>query len=195
MIVRAAATTALVEAAPDAPISGSCVSSDLRFEFGDVYASNVGFVWRVLRGMGVSDALVEDAVQDAFVVVHRRLDEFDGRFSIKTWLFAIAYRIASDYRRKIKRAAHEPLNEALPDRAPTPAESAEQSEALHLFEELLDVLDENQRIVLILAEIEGMTAPEIAAITATPLNTVYSRLRRARAQLSEALAERKERLR
>jgi RNA polymerase sigma-70 factor (ECF subfamily) len=123
------------------------------------------------------------------------LDEFDGRFSIKTWLFAIAYRIASDYRRKIKRAAHEPLNEALPDRAPTPAESAEQSEALHLFEELLDVLDENQRIVLILAEIEGMTAPEIAAITATPLNTVYSRLRRARAQLSEALAERKERLR
>ncbi len=193
MVVRAA-PTALVEAASFAPNVGSYVSSAPRFEFGDVYARNVGFVWRVLRGMGVSDALVEDAVQDAFVVVYRRLGEFDGRFSIKTWLFAIAYRIASDYRRKIKRTSHEPLSEGLQDRAPSPAETAEQSEGLRLFEELLDALEDNQRVVLILADIEEMTAPEIAVITATPLNTVYSRLRRARAQLSQAIAERKQRL-
>jgi RNA polymerase sigma-70 factor (ECF subfamily) len=167
------------------------VSTTPRYEFDDVYTANVAFVWRVLRGMGVTDALVDDAAQDVFVVVHRRLPEFDGRFAVKTWLFEIAYRVACDYRRKSKRAAsHAPLGEDLRDRAPSPADSAAGNESLHLLEELLDGMDNEKRAVLVLSGIEGMTAPEIAAMTATPLNTVYTRLRRARAELSDALAAR-----
>jgi RNA polymerase sigma-70 factor (ECF subfamily) len=165
------------------------VSLAQRFGFDDVYAQQVRFVWRVLRGMGVSDVLVEDAVQDVFVVVHRRLHEFDGRFSIKTWLFQIAYRVACDYRRKGKRSAtHESMDETLRDSAPSPADNAERDEALRVVEKLLDALDDNQRIVVLLSEIEGMTAPEIASVMGAPLNTVYTWLRRARAQLSAAVA-------
>ena len=171
------------------PDSRSQVSSDRHFE--DVYAQHASFVWRVLRGMGVGDAIIEDAVQDVFIVVHRRLGAFDGRHSVKTWLFEIAYRIACEYRRKLKRVAgHEPLDEHLHDGGPSPAEAAERGEALRLLEGLLDQLDDEKRAVLVLAEIEEMTAPEIAAVTQIPLNTVYTRLRRARIQLNEALSER-----
>jgi RNA polymerase sigma-70 factor (ECF subfamily) len=138
--------------------------------------------------MGVSQAHIEDAVQDVFIVVHRRLGEFDGRSAVKTWLFAIAYRVASDYRRRDKRRpVHEPLDEELRDGAPNPAETAEQAEGLRLLARLLDGIEDAKRAVLILSEIEGMTVPEIAVVTATPVNTVYSRLRRGRLELSAAL--------
>ena len=98
-------------------------------DFASVYAQNVGFVWRVLRGMGVPDVVVEDAVQDVFMVVHRRLAEFDGRHSIRTWLFAIAYRVARDHMRRSRRVlVQDPIEHQLRDSAPMPDESAERSE-------------------------------------------------------------------
>ena len=158
-------------------------------DFETVYTQHVGFVWRVLRGMGVSDAGVEDAVQDVFVVVHRRLAEFDGRHAIRTWLFAIAYRVARDHKRKGRRTQDQlPIEHQLRDGAPTPDQSAENAEALRVACALLDRLDDEKRTVLVLTEIEGMTAPEIAQMTGTQLNTVYTRLRRARLQLNEAMA-------
>jgi RNA polymerase sigma-70 factor (ECF subfamily) len=163
-------------------------------DFDTVYAQNVGFVWRVLRGMGVSDALVEDAVQDVFVVVHRRLAEFDGRHSIRTWLFAIAYRVARDHLRRARRVRNQdPLEHQLKDVAPMPDESAERSEALRVLSQLLGALDDEKRAVLVLTEIEGMTAQEIADATGVRLNTVYTRLRRARLQLNQLLATRQKR--
>ncbi|HSD87703.1 MAG TPA: sigma-70 family RNA polymerase sigma factor, partial [Kofleriaceae bacterium] len=68
--------------------------------FDEVYAAHFAFVWRVLRTFGVPDAALEDAAQDVFVVVHRRLPEFEGRAAITTWLFAIARRVAGAHRRK-----------------------------------------------------------------------------------------------
>jgi len=174
---------------------GPRLGAAAQLDFDAVYAAHVHFVWRVLRGMGVSDALVEDAVQDVFLVVHRRLAEFDGRFSVKTWLFEIAFRIGCEYRRKGRRAASlELLDEGLRDSAPSPADRAERDEALRLAEELLDTLEDDKRAVLVLSEIEGLTGPEIALVMGTPLNTIYTWLRRARAQLSHALAERRQRM-
>jgi RNA polymerase sigma-70 factor (ECF subfamily) len=190
MVVRALAGTAH---APADEAAGVSVAP--RFEFDEVYTQQVRFVWRVLRGMGVSDVMVEDAVQDVFVVVHRRLHEFDGRFSVKTWLFQIAYRVACDYRRKGKRSAVlESMDETLRDASPSPAENAERDEALRFVEKLLGDLDDKQRNVVVLSEIEGMTAPEISAVMGAPLNTVYTWLRRARAQLSAAVARRQSRM-
>lgn len=163
-------------------------------DFQTVYSQHVRFVWRVLRGMGVPDAGVEDAVQDVFVVVHRRLHEFDGRHAVRTWLFAIAYRVAADHRRRQRRArvhVQQPLHDQLTDGAPTPADAAERRETLLLLDSLLDGMSDDKRAVLILSEIEGMTAPEIAEITATGVNTVYTRLRRARIELTQALAARR----
>jgi RNA polymerase sigma-70 factor (ECF subfamily) len=158
-------------------------------EFDAVYLRHGGFVWRVLRGMGVSDAAVEDAVQDVFVVVFRRLQEFRGDAAVKTWLFEIAYRVACDYRRRSRRGANlDALDEGLRDRAPGPAELAEQREQLQILETLLDRLDDDKRAVLVLADIEGLTAPEIATIVSSPLSTVYTRLSRARAEMRAGIA-------
>jgi RNA polymerase sigma-70 factor (ECF subfamily) len=159
--------------------------------FDDVYTQHVGFVWRSLRGMGVPDEAVEDAVQEVFVVVHRRLGDFDGRHSIRTWLFAIAYRVACEQRRRLRRMrGQEPLEIQLRDSAPTPHESAERSEQLRVVAGLLDGLDDEKRAVIVLADIEGMSAPEIAEATGVALNTVYTRLRRARLQLNKMLSTR-----
>lgn len=156
--------------------------------FDEVYEAHAAFVWRVLRGMGVTELIVEDAVQDVFMVVHRRLGEFDGLGSLKTWLFQIAYRTACAYRRKQRRAGeHEPFDDRVEARTRTPAEEAERRETLSIVAHLLDGLDDEKRAVIVLADIEEMTAPEIAVVTGTPLNTVYTRLRRARTELSQAL--------
>lgn len=165
-------------------------------DFDRVYAESVRFVWRVLRGMGVPDAQVEDAVQDVFVVVHRRLAEFDGRHSIRTWLFAIAYRVSRDHLRRAQRArGHELLEHQLRDPKAMPDETAERTEALRVVSELLDQLDGEKRAVLVLADIEGFTAQEIADATGVGINTVYTRLRRARLRLNELLAARQKRTR
>ena len=155
-----------------------------------VYAEHAGFVWRVLRGMGVHESSVPDAVQDVFIVVHRRYAAFDHRSKVSTWLFEIAYRVASDYRRKDARASrvfspHEGDAEAT---APCPDERAEQNEEVRLLAQLLEKLSGDKRAVLVLSEIEGMTAAEVAEVTNTPLNTVYSRLRRARMEFSQLVA-------
>jgi RNA polymerase sigma-70 factor, ECF subfamily len=173
------------------PARGSAVDGAARPQFPSIYTEHIGFVWRVLQGMGVPASAVADAAQDVFVVVHRRLPEFEARHSITTWLFAIAYRVASNYRRNLKRTrAFEPLDEALRDHSPSPAEYAERIEAQRLALEVLDEIDEEKRLVLVLAEIEQLSAPEISALLELPLNTVYTQLRRARLQFSQALAAR-----
>jgi RNA polymerase sigma-70 factor (ECF subfamily) len=159
--------------------------------FDEVYDGHADFVWRVLRGMGVGEAGLEDAVQDVFVVVYKRLATFDGKNPIRTWLFAIAHRVACDHRRKGKRAHNlAPLDERLVDGGATPAEATERNESARILLSLLEELDDDKRATLILAELEGMTAPEIAAATGAPVNTVYTRLRRARADLNRALMRR-----
>lgn len=169
------------------------VSVAFTTSFDEVYRQHAGFVWRVLRGMGLSESAVDDAVQDVFIVVHRRLGEFDGRHSVKTWLFEIAYRIACAHRRKQRRThTHELLDEQIVDPTRGPVESAERQQALRIFAELLEGLSDEMRVVLVLAELEGLTAPEIVALTGVPINTVYTRLRRARLAVNDALRARQE---
>lgn len=138
--------------------------------------------------MGIPDSAIEDAVQDVFVVVHRRLAEFDGRHSVRTWIFAIAQRVAYEHRRKLRKAeAQQPLDEELKDQRGGPEVDAEKAQALKLLETLLEGMTDDKRAVLVLAEIEGLSAPEIASVVGAPLNTVYTRLRRARLELNAAL--------
>ncbi len=180
------------DAEPRRPLNGPAVTD--RRDFDSVYADNATFVWRLLRGMGVTEALVPDAVQDVFVVVHRRLPESDFRHAVKTWLFEIAYRVACDYRRKQARIReHQPISDDLRATARTPHDDAEHAQSARLLNELLDAMDDDKRVVLVLSDVEEMTAPEIAEAIGVPLNTVYSRLRRARIELSEALTRRKRR--
>jgi RNA polymerase sigma-70 factor (ECF subfamily) len=157
-------------------------------EFAALYREQFGFVWRMLVHFGLPDASLEDAAQDVFVVVHRRWADWHEGVSARSWLYGIVRRVASDHRRS--RTRHERKLEHLPEPARPPDVEAEvaERELIDALERALAELEPSQRDAFVLAELEGMTAKEIGdALTANP-NTVASRLRAARAHVSEALA-------
>lgn len=158
-------------------------------DFAEVYDAQVDFVWSMLRRLGIAEAELPDATQDVFVVIHRRLGSFRGESSLKTWVGGVVLRVATDYRRARRRRPSEPLEAVQQTAAPDPGphESAEAAQAWARLEALLDTLDEDQRAVFVLVELEELTAPEAADVVGAPLNTVYSRLRLARAKLRAAL--------
>lgn len=159
-------------------------------DFALVYEQHAAFVWRSLRVLGVPADSLDDAVQEVFLVVHRRLDEFEGRSSLRTWLYAIARRIARNVRRGAgrhgtpDRIAAEPADPA----GGTPLELAEKAEAGRLLVELMSQLGQDQREVFLLVEVEEMSVPEAAEALGLNLNTCYSRLRSARARFERGLA-------
>ncbi len=155
-----------------------------------VYRAHSMYVWRVLRHMGVPDEDLDDAVQETFLVVLRRLPEFEERASLKTWIYAIATRVASTRRRSRQREARRR------DRAGAqmhgsstmdPELALEKAQAAQLVERLLGQLDETKRTVFVLAEIEGIKVPEISRILGVNPRTVHSRLRAARERFGLAL--------
>jgi RNA polymerase sigma-70 factor (ECF subfamily) len=160
-------------------------------EFDDIYQQHFDFVWRNLRRLGVPPEQLDDAGQDVFVVVHRRRGDFASRSTLRTWLFGIVLRVASDYRRKRSRANVCRLEEkdALRMPQPGPFELASRREAVELLERFLDSLSDKTRPVFILAELEEMTVPEVALALALNPNTVYSRLRLARRSFERAVDE------
>lgn len=156
--------------------------------FESVYDQYFDFVWRSVRRLGVRECAVDDVVQDTFVVVHRRLGEFEGRSTLRTWLFGIALRVAQQHRRRLARKGADELPESIPDtRTASPAEAAERAEAVRLLHALLDCLPDERRTVFILAELEQLPAPEIAEALDVNVNTIYSRLRLARRDFDRAL--------
>jgi RNA polymerase sigma-70 factor (ECF subfamily) len=157
--------------------------------FERLYAEHVAFVFRTLRQLGVPESTLEDAVQNVFIVAHRKLGEFEGRASLRTWLFRIVRRVASDARRSMRRrGGTEPIDEAMvDDGARLPDGEAERNEAARRLAQILETLDDEKRAVFVLAEIESMSAPEIAEALGVNVNTVASRLRAARQAFERAL--------
>jgi RNA polymerase sigma-70 factor (ECF subfamily) len=164
-----------------------------RPDFEEVYEAYFDFVWRSLRRLGVPEAQLDDAAQDVFLVVYRRLDEFEARSSLKTWIFGIVLRVTSTLRRTARRKPTEPLADEPVALGSAPEALTESREAARLVREILDELDDDRRAVFVLAELEQMTAPEISSALAVNLNTVYSRLRAARRDFDAALARRRRR--
>ena len=155
--------------------------------FDEVYESHFDFVWRSLRRLGVPVPLLDDATQEVFLVVHRRLLHFERRSSIKTWLFGIAINVSQHATRTVARqsVSRLPAIESAPE--PTPQENAIRAEAVRLLYRVLNQLEVERRTAFVMAELEQMSAPEIAEATGWELNTVYSRLRLARRDFEAAL--------
>ncbi|MCY1005794.1 sigma-70 family RNA polymerase sigma factor [Nannocystis pusilla] len=163
----------------EAPIAGA--------SFEALFREHFGFVYRNLCRLGVPPAAVEDAVQEVFLVVLRRPDA--PITSVRGWLYGIARRIAWRQRRSAGRQHR--LAQALADEAPRALDGAvavAEREAAALLERFLGRLDEDKRAVFLLAELEQMTAPEIARALEVKENTVYSRLRAARQEFDRTFA-------
>jgi RNA polymerase sigma-70 factor (ECF subfamily) len=157
--------------------------------FEQVHEQHADFVWRSLQRLGVRDSDLEDALQDVFLVVHRKLDTFDGSARLTTWLYGIALRVAAAHRRR----AHIRREEMTPDLESTESTAADDPEAALLesesrrrLESVLDSMSLEKRAVFVMFEIEGLTAVEIAEIVGVPVGTVHSRLYAARGEFARA---------
>jgi RNA polymerase sigma-70 factor (ECF subfamily) len=149
--------------------------------FDELYTRYFDLVWRLVRRFGVQPALVEDAAQDTFIVVHRRLGSLRPDASPKAFVVAIALRVAHDYRRSARRKGTTSVDESeLATRDGSPYDLVLRAQAGQLVSTFLDSLGAEHRVVFVLAELEGMTAPEISELLSVNLSTVYTRLRAAR---------------
>jgi RNA polymerase sigma-70 factor, ECF subfamily len=159
----------------------------------DLFCEHGPYLRRLLSRIGVDAADVDDALQDVFVVAHKKLSGFDGRSRVRTWLTGIALRVASQSRR---RAVVRRLGRAVlggPPPTPTPEDLAEISHGRPVLREILGSIGERKRAVFVLYEIEGLEGEEIARMLDCSVNTVWSRLRHARAEFAKAIARRQAR--
>lgn len=151
--------------------------------FDELYDRHFDFVWKSLRRLGVPVADLQDVTQEVFVVVHRRLPEFEARAKLTTWLFRICLHAARDRARRAhvrREVADSTTTEALVAEGDDAERLLERRDDVALFESVLDGMTQDQRAVFVMFELSDMTGEEIAATVEIPLATVYSRLRLAR---------------
>lgn len=174
--------------------SGVESAGDGSTELAKLYSEHFAFVWRSARRLGVPLSAVDDAVQDVFLIAHRKLGEFEGRSSLRTWLFGIARKVARDYRRSRSPEARVAADlDALPTTDSGPLLLAERAQSARLLQALLDELEEDRREAFILVDLEELSVPEAAEALGVNLNTLYSRVRAARQDLSKALTRQRAR--
>jgi RNA polymerase sigma-70 factor (ECF subfamily) len=157
--------------------------------FRALFEAELPYVRHTLRRLGVREHDVEDLTHDVFVAVHRGLPGYDPERPPRPWLFGIAFRVASDYRRRsrfLREVGYEKHEDPI-DASPPADEQLVAEQARRLVLEALDDVELDRRAVLILHDIDGHSVPEIARTLAIPLNTAYSRLRLAREQFKAAV--------
>lgn len=146
-------------------------------------------------------AAAEDATQETFIAAYRHLSTFRGG-SFLSWLMrTVANRCYDELRRQKRRPAiswesfgelDEEANPFLVNGHPTPEEAAQQAELTRFLQAAIVTLPPDQRVVLVLSDVEGMNYQEIADTLGIPVGTVKSRLARARARLRDLLQAQRE---
>jgi RNA polymerase sigma-70 factor, ECF subfamily len=146
-------------------------------DFEQLYQLYFGFTWRVLGHLGVKSHALDDAVQEVWIVVHRRLPTFAGRSALKTWLFGVALNVARNQRRADDRRSKN-LSEAPSAGAPLDPESIhEGNEAWERVQRFLGTLDEQRRAIFVCNLLENLSALQTAEATGVDVTTVYKRVR------------------
>jgi RNA polymerase sigma-70 factor, ECF subfamily len=167
--------------------------------FDAIYNAYAAFVWRTAFRLGVQSAAAEDVMQDVFLVVYRRLPEFEERTSVRAWLSAIIIRVVRAHRRTGRRKGGAVERQAAPVDPDTlvdlgarsPLSMVEQDETVRELYAVLQSMKEERREVIVLSELEELTAPEIAKALQVNINTVYWRLRTARREFERILFRRR----
>lgn len=158
----------------------------LELDFDKVFAESSPSVWRVLGRLGVAKADLPDVCQEVFLIVHRRLGDYDGRAPVLAWIYGICVRQAADYRKRAYRR-HETLGEPVETSVPAEQQrNLELARARARLQAALAELDDGKREVFVLYEFEGLTMKEISGILDCSLQTAYSRLHAARKVVAAA---------
>ena len=152
-------------------------------QFRELFDREFGYVCRALSRLGVRPGDVDDVAQELFLTVHRALPTLDPDRPVRPWLCGFSVKFAANYRR-LGRLTEAPESEIAAQRATT-----SDPEARDFVLKVLERLDFDRRAVVVMHDLEGFAAPEIAAELSVPLNTVYSRLRLAREDLKTVAEE------
>jgi RNA polymerase sigma-70 factor, ECF subfamily len=157
--------------------------------FEEVFRAEAPNVGRTLRYLGVREASLEDACQEVFIVVHRRLADFEGG-SLRAWIRQICVFVARNHRRTVLRRKEDPVDDAPEMVTPSTQQSdAERRQLRDRLLVLLDALPDDQRAVFVLYEVEQLGMVEVAAAVSCPLQTAYSRLHAARAKMKAGIGD------
>ncbi|WP_235879728.1 RNA polymerase sigma factor [Polyangium aurulentum] len=158
-------------------------------DLASVHAAHAGFVWTTLQRFGVAEPDLEDAFQDVFMVVQKKIADFDGECLVTTWLFAICRRVASTHRRRAHRRRERDIDAApeVADASGGPEDLIAKREAELRLAKILDAMDLDRRAVFVMFEIEEMSCDAIAATVGVPVGTIYSRLHAARKEFTRML--------
>ncbi len=163
-----------------------------RQRLGAIYSEQVDFVALAVRQLGASPRDLEDVVHEVFLVAYRRLDEYDPARPIRAWLFGITRNVVRDHMRRWARQLRREREAPIPASPQNPEVAIAYRRAVSWVELFMAGLGEQMRLVFALSELEGLSAPEIAEALDLKLNTVYSRLRRAREKFAAELSRRGE---
>ncbi|MGE5550383.1 MAG: RNA polymerase sigma factor [Bacteroidota bacterium] len=147
-----------------------------------------GLIYNLVRRYFENPVEAEDAAQEAMVKIYRRIGDFRGRASFKTWVYRVVTNVCLDtLRRRPEKCLS--LEEIGPGEPPAlraaggPEDALEQAELREILAQLLLQMDADQRNILILREIEGLSYDDIASVMGCSLGTMKSRLARAREAL------------
>jgi RNA polymerase sigma-70 factor, ECF subfamily len=153
-----------------------------------IFKAESSYIWNALKRLGVPDRDREDVAHDVLMTVYRRFGDYDPQRPLRPWLFGIAFRVASRYR-DLARHQREIIYDHIDVADETPGADAqmEAHQARWLLDQALGAVDLDQRAAFVMHDIDGFSVPEIATALSIPLNTVYSRLRLARARVKTAL--------
>lgn len=157
--------------------------------FPELFRTYTPYVWRLLRRLGVAERDVADLAQEVFLTVHTHLERFEGRSHIRTWIYGICVNRSRDYLR-LARVRREHPTDVLPEShdEATQEHDLDKKNALKRLDAMLARLDEDKRTVFVLFDVESMSMEDVARVVNCPLQTAYSRLYAARAEL-KSMAE------
>ena len=166
-----------------------------RPDFASIYDAWFEHVSRWLLALGAPAADNEDLAQEVFLVVRRRLADFDHR-NVAGWLFRIASRQVAAYKRRrwfksVLSGRRDDDLEALPHDDASPATELETKERRRVLEQILALMKDKRRETFVLFEIEGYSGEEIARIQGIPVATVWTRLHHARKEFFALVSERR----
>ncbi len=172
---------------PPLPLQAD-VPPPVEVTFEALYDEYYAFVARTVRRLGVADGAIEDVCQEVFVVIYRRLHEFEGRAKLQTWVYRIAANVVLNQNRTQRRKAPHQRNgtqvdpEELATTVPGPEATMRQTQAAALARTILMNMSEPKRMAFVLVELEGMSYGEAAASLNETFDAVRARVRAARAE-------------
>ena len=174
---------------PGSPKPQGGAPGSVPVDFQGVYARELSYVLHTLRRLGVAASELEDVTHDCFVAIYRHWNDYDPARPLRPWLFGFAFRIAADHR-KLARHRHETGEPTVEhaDPKPRPDQLVEEEQLRRDLLAALDAMDFDKRSLIVMHDVEGMPVPEIARMLDIPLNTAYSRVRLARAELERHLS-------